>query len=154
MRMPVEWFYESKAISGAESQVSSCDSFRVMRRFRCRYTASAAQSRSGKIRLIVRVFDRGCTVLQAPIVARESGVQMPRVTGIPGPYRISFSSVDCAEPIHVHVVRETKTCKFWLEPLSLARSQGFSPRELNTIRRLISNHRITLKEAWREHCGQ
>ena len=79
---------------------------------------------------------------------------MPRVRGIPGPYRVFFTSFDCAEPPHVHVEREAMTCKFWLEPLSLARNHGFSARELGIIRRLISDHRASILEVWREHCGQ
>ena len=79
---------------------------------------------------------------------------MPRVRGIPGPYRVFFTSFDCAEPPHVHVEREAMTCKFWLEPLSLARNHGFGARELGIIRRLISDHRASILEVWREHCGQ
>lgn len=78
---------------------------------------------------------------------------MPRITGIPGPYRFFFTSFDCNEPAHVHVERENKTCKFWLEPLALARSHGISARELNVIRRAIGQHRVRVLEAWHEHCG-
>ena len=78
---------------------------------------------------------------------------MPRIGGIPGPYRLFFTSFDCNEPPHVHVEREDKACKFWLDPLILARSHGFSARELNTIRRTIETHRDRILEAWHEHCG-
>ena len=78
---------------------------------------------------------------------------MPRVRGIAGPYRVFFTSFDCHEPPHVHVEREDKTCKFWLQPLELARSHGFDARELNQIRRLIGNYRDKIMEAWDEHCG-
>ena len=47
----------------------------------------------------------------------------------------------------------TKHCKFWLEPLGLARSHGFSARETNVIRRIIETHRTAILEAWHEHCG-
>ena len=57
------------------------------------------------------------------------------------------------EPPHVHVERENRTCKFWLEPLGLARSHGFSARELNVIRRIILTHFTAILEAWYEHCG-
>ena len=33
-----------------------------------------------------------------------------------------------------------RTCKFWLEPVELARSHGFTARELNVIRRIINAH--------------
>jgi hypothetical protein len=78
---------------------------------------------------------------------------MPRIKGIPGPYRFFFTSFDCNEPTHVHVERENSTCKFWLEPIELARSHGFNARELNVIRRSIGDHRAAILEAWHEHCG-
>jgi hypothetical protein len=78
---------------------------------------------------------------------------MPRIRGIPGPYRFFFTSFDCSEPPHVHVEREDKTCKFWLAPLEPARSHGFSARELSLIRRLIGTHLAGILETWYEHCG-
>jgi len=38
-----------------------------------------------------------------------------------GPYRFFFVSVDWSEPPHIHVRREDKTAKFWLDPVSLQR---------------------------------
>ena len=70
-----------------------------------------------------------------------------------GPYRCFFYSSDGDEPPHVHVEHERKTCKFWLEPLRLARNHGFGAHELNVIRRIIHSHRAIILEAWHEHCG-
>lgn len=78
---------------------------------------------------------------------------MPTLKGIPGPYRFFFTSFDCDEPLHVHVERENRTCKFWLEPLGLARNHDFRARELNAIRRIIQAHLTAILEAWHEHCG-
>jgi hypothetical protein len=78
---------------------------------------------------------------------------MPRIHGIPGPYRVFFYSFDCNEPRHVHVQRERKTCKFWLEPVALARNNGFAAQELNSIRRLVVDNLALIIEAWDEHCG-
>jgi hypothetical protein len=78
---------------------------------------------------------------------------MPRIRGIAGPYRFFFTSFDCSEPRHVHVEREDRTCKFWLEPAELARNDGFSARELNLIRRLIRANLTVILETWYEHCG-
>jgi hypothetical protein len=78
---------------------------------------------------------------------------MPRITNVPGPYWFYFYSFDCNERIHVHVRRESKTCKFWLRPVELAANYRFVPRELNEIRRLIEQHRERIREAWNEHCG-
>ena len=78
---------------------------------------------------------------------------MPRVRGIPGPYRFFFTSFDCREPPHVHVERDDSTCKFWLNPLMLARNHGFAAPELTRIRRIIEQHNQRIMEAWHDHCG-
>jgi hypothetical protein len=79
---------------------------------------------------------------------------MPTIKGVPGPYRLFFVSFDCNEPMHVHVQRENDTCKFWIEPLSLAANHGFSARELNRARGVIEEYLERIKEAWHEHCGE
>ena len=78
---------------------------------------------------------------------------MPRIRDISGPYRFFFMSFDCNEPAHVHAERDDNTCKFWLQPLGLAKNDGFSARELNVVRRMIVTHRAAILEAWHEHCG-
>ena len=78
---------------------------------------------------------------------------MPRIPSIPGPYRFFFFSFDCNEPKHVHVRRERTVCKFWLEPVVLSSNNGFVPKELNQIRRIILDHLDHILEAWNEHCG-
>jgi hypothetical protein len=79
---------------------------------------------------------------------------MPRITGIAGPYWFFFYSFDCGEPLHVHVRRDRRHCKFWLAPVELAWNHGFSPRELNEIRHLVLEYEQIIIEAWNEHCGQ
>ena len=78
---------------------------------------------------------------------------MPTIRGIPGPYRLFFYSFDCVEPQHVHVERDDATCKFWLQPLSLAANTGFRPNELNRIRSIIHEHLEIMTHAWNQHCG-
>lgn len=79
---------------------------------------------------------------------------MPTVPGIPGPYRFFFYSFDCNEPKHIHVRREQKVCKFWLEPVVLSNNNGFAANELNRIRGLIVGNLQRIEEAWDEHCGE
>ena len=55
---------------------------------------------------------------------------MPTIKNILGPYRFFFYSFDCNEPEHVHVQRDSDTCKFWLTPLALAKNNGFSSKEI------------------------
>ncbi len=78
---------------------------------------------------------------------------MPTVKGIRGPYRFFFYSFDCNEPMHVHVQQEKMTCKFWINPLALAKNYGFSAKELNTIRAIIIKNKNRILERWYEHCG-
>jgi hypothetical protein len=77
---------------------------------------------------------------------------MPTVKNISGPYRFFFFSFDCNEPIHIHVQHDRNICKFWLEPVSLCSSHGFSPHELNKITKLIREKMGIILEAWNEHC--
>ncbi len=79
---------------------------------------------------------------------------MPTIPGIPGPYRFFFYSFDCNEPEHVHVRREHKVCKFWLQPIALSSNNGFSAKELNRIRAIVRDNLEHIVEAWDEHCGE
>lgn len=72
---------------------------------------------------------------------------MPTVATI-GPYRIFFYAGDRMEPVHVHVEREDKIAKFWLDPVRLARSGGFSRQEIGKIQTLLRNQEAQLIEAW------
>ena len=78
---------------------------------------------------------------------------MPTIREISGSYRLFFFSFDCGEPKHLHVQRERKVCKYWMEPLALASNHGFSAVELNAIRQLLETNRTKILEAWNEHCG-
>lgn len=74
---------------------------------------------------------------------------MPTVLRI-GPYRFFFVSLDRDEPPHIHVRRENKVAKFWLDPLALQRTGGYGPTELNTIAALVQEHRNEFLERWHE----
>jgi len=77
---------------------------------------------------------------------------MPTVLKV-GPYRFFFVSLDYSEPPHVHVRRENSVAKFWLDPIVLQKAGGFSRSELNTIARLVNEHRVFLLESWYEFFG-
>lgn len=78
---------------------------------------------------------------------------MPTIKDIPGPYRFFFFSFDCTEPPHIHARRERAESKYWLDPIRLAQTYGFGPRELAAIKRIIFENRIRMVEVWREHCS-
>ena len=77
---------------------------------------------------------------------------MPTVAGI-GPYRFFFFAGDRAEPRHVHVERDEKNAKFWLDPVNLASNRGFRSHELTVIRRLVEENRDFFTERWNAYFG-
>ncbi len=74
---------------------------------------------------------------------------MPKIASV-GPYRLFFYSNERTEPPHVHVRRERKLAKFWLDPVGLATSTGFSAHELRRIEGIIGERRSSLVESWHE----
>jgi hypothetical protein len=72
---------------------------------------------------------------------------MPTVLRV-GPYRFFFYAGDRDEPPHVHVERDDQVAKFWLEPVRLQHSRGFSRSELHRIQRLVEEHQAQLLESW------
>lgn len=75
---------------------------------------------------------------------------MPTVLRI-GPYRLFFYAGDRNEPPHIHVERGDNIAKFWLNPVRLQRSGGFSRREIGQIQKRLSEHHKILLEAWNEY---
>ncbi|MDF0651964.1 MAG: DUF4160 domain-containing protein [Nitrospira sp.] len=68
-----------------------------------------------------------------------------------GPYRLFFYAGDRHEPPHIHIEREDKVSKFWLDPIRLQESGGFSRLEIGRIHKLVAEHRDSLREAWDEY---
>ena len=77
---------------------------------------------------------------------------MPTVARIGG-YRFFFFSHEPNEPPHIHVERDDRSAKFWLERPALARNYGFTANELRVIHRLVKVRREDFLEAWNEYFG-
>lgn len=77
---------------------------------------------------------------------------MPTVLRI-GAYRFFFYANDREEPPHVHVEKEEKIAKFWLDPLRFQSSGGFNRVELKQAREFIDKNKQKLIEAWYEYFG-
>jgi hypothetical protein len=75
---------------------------------------------------------------------------MPTVLRVKG-YRFFFFSLDRGEAPHIHVAKNDGYAKFWLEPMALARSRGFTSHELTEIAVLVVKHRRLFQEKWDEH---
>ena len=71
-----------------------------------------------------------------------------------GPCRFYFYSHDCGEPRHMHVDRENKSAKFWLDPdVLMAENYGYSRRELRDLERIIRENLERLRNEWDTFCG-
>lgn len=77
---------------------------------------------------------------------------MPTVLRV-GPYRFFFYAGDRDEPSHVHVERDDKIAKFWLDPVRLEKSGGFNRTDIGRIQKLINEHHAELLEAWNDYFG-
>jgi hypothetical protein len=75
---------------------------------------------------------------------------MPTVLRI-GPYRFFFYSADGDEPPHIHVERDDKIAKFWLDPVRLQNSGGFKRKEISRIQNIIIEHQGEILEKWHEY---
>jgi len=67
-----------------------------------------------------------------------------------GPYRFFFYAGDRDEPPHVHVERDDRVAKFWLDPVRLERSGGFSSSEINRLEKLVGQLNEELINHWNE----
>lgn len=65
-------------------------------------------------------------------------------------YRFFFVSLDRDQPPDIHVRRENKVAKFWLDPVTLQRAGGFNRLELNLIVKLVYQHHERLLRSWNE----
>ncbi len=62
--------------------------------------------------------------------------------------RFLFFSSDRGEPMHVHVARDRKAAKFWLEPVRMEYNHGLAPAELNRVTALVQ-----VRDAGGRHVG-
>lgn len=75
---------------------------------------------------------------------------MPTVLRI-GRYRFHFYSDEGHEPAHIHVRTSDGECKFWLDPIALAKNCGIPTHNLREIERLVYDHQESLKDKYNEY---
>jgi hypothetical protein len=68
-----------------------------------------------------------------------------------GPFRFHFYSDEGNEPPHVHVATPDGECKFWLDPVRLARNKGITPDTIRRIERIVFKHREFFEERFYDH---
>ena len=74
---------------------------------------------------------------------------MPSVLRIRG-FNFFFFSHEGNEPVHIHVQKGDGAAKFWLNPVRLAKNDGFKKQELRAIIGMLEKHEQQLIKAWYE----
>lgn len=74
---------------------------------------------------------------------------MPVVLRVRG-YRFWFYEADLDEPPHIHVGKVGKEAKYWLIPITAAKSRRFRKHELREIERILEEHHDNILKAWRK----
>lgn len=80
------------------------------------------------------------------------GEGMPTVLNWRG-FRFHFYSHEPNEPPHIHAKKDRCAAKFWLSPVALARSQGFTEQEIGVLLRKEREKRSRFLEAWHGYFG-
>ena len=68
-------------------------------------------------------------------------------------YKFRFYALDQGEPAHVHVVKDGKSLKVWLETMVVARNIGDNEREAERIMSVVAEHQNEWMEAWNGFFG-
>ena len=72
---------------------------------------------------------------------------MPTVLRVKG-YRFWFYEADLDERPYVHVGKEEKEAKYWLDPVRTVYAGRFKPVDLREIERIINDNLGFLLRAW------
>ena len=68
-------------------------------------------------------------------------------------YKFRFYAMDKGEPAHVHVFKDNRSLKVWLERMEVARNVGYNDREVERLLAIIAEHREQWMEAWNGFFG-
>jgi hypothetical protein len=71
-----------------------------------------------------------------------------------GPFRFHFYSDEGTEPPHIHVETSDGECKFWLDPVRLAKNRNISAETIRKIERIVFEHRNFLEERFHDYFSQ
>jgi hypothetical protein len=74
---------------------------------------------------------------------------MPTVMKI-GSFRFHFYSDEGSEPPHIHVATPDGECKFWLQPVRLARNKGVAPLTVRKIEKMVFENQLFLMGKYNE----
>jgi hypothetical protein len=57
------------------------------------------------------------------------------------------------EPPHVHVIKDGKSLKVWLQSLEVASNNGYTDRDMARLLPVIAEHRDDWIDAWNDFFG-
>ena len=77
---------------------------------------------------------------------------MPTVLRVDG-FRFFFFSNEGNEPPHIHVELAEAYAKFWIAPVELAYTSGFTSRQLRKLRKLVDENEELFHESWNTYFG-
>ena len=66
-------------------------------------------------------------------------------------YRFYFHRQVRGDPPHLHVDKDRKSAKFWIESATVVRNVGFSPLEVREIIRIIVDYRLDFLSRWNDY---
>ena len=66
-------------------------------------------------------------------------------------YRFFFFSDEGKEPPHIHVAKDGRMAKFWLEDCKLAYNDYFKDNEVRRLRKVVLENQERFLEAWNEY---
>ncbi len=66
-------------------------------------------------------------------------------------YKFRFYSSDIHEPPHVHVIRDKRMAKIWLQTIRVEYNYGYNEQTMNRIIRLTQQNQERLLEAWYDY---
>ncbi|MCA1241268.1 DUF4160 domain-containing protein [Stappia stellulata] len=68
-------------------------------------------------------------------------------------WKFLFYSLDGHEPPHVHVRKDRKEVKIWLESLAVAKNRRCSDQDISAILKVVTRNRDAFVERWHEYFG-
>ncbi len=68
-------------------------------------------------------------------------------------YKFRFYALDMDEPPHVHVVKDDRSLKVWLQSLEVAQNKGYSDQEVARLLAVVAERRDDWVGAWNDFFG-
>jgi len=68
-------------------------------------------------------------------------------------HKFRFYALDAGEPPHVHVFKDGKTLKVWLQNLEIAQNKGYNERELGRLMAIVAERPNDWMGAWNDFFG-